>query len=138
MLLCYMLAADTAGSCVQSAVMVLPSTVSCCCPRHECRQSSCCHLFTQHSTLQHHPACCPLVLQVGPARPILGRSDDNVQQLCEHFSKLLEAFDRHPWTLQRLCELLLEPQRQYKRLHKLVSRDLQLSAGCSTSCTLVA
>lgn len=59
--------------------------------------------------------------QIGPARPILDSSDDSVQQLSERFSKMLSGFDSHPWTLQRLCEVLLEPQKQYKRLHKLVS-----------------
>lgn len=51
---------------------------------------------------------------------MLGDSDDSVPALVERFSKLLSAFDSHPWTLQRLCEVLLEPQKQYKRLHKLV------------------
>lgn len=51
---------------------------------------------------------------------MLGDSDDSVPALVERFSKLLGAFDSHPWTLQRLCEVLLEPQKQYKRLHKLV------------------
>lgn len=26
-----------------------------------------------------------------------------------------------PWTIQRLCEVLLEPHKQYKRLHKLAA-----------------
>jgi hypothetical protein len=51
---------------------------------------------------------------------MLSDSDDSVPALLERFSKLLAAFDSHPWTLQRLCEVLLEPQKQYKRLHKLV------------------
>jgi hypothetical protein len=60
--------------------------------------------------------------QIGPARPILdSSSDSSVQQLAERFNAMLSGFESHPWTLQRLCELLLEPQKQYKRLHKLVS-----------------
>lgn len=43
-----------------------------------------------------------------------------MQQLVERFRRLLSGFDSHPWTLQRLCEVVLEPQKQYKRLHKLV------------------
>lgn len=61
-------------------------------------------------------------LQIGPARPIVDSSgnDSSVQQLVERFARLLSGFDSHPWTLQRLCEVVLEPQKQYRRLHKLV------------------
>jgi hypothetical protein len=61
-----------------------------------------------------------LSLQIGPARPILDSDGGSVQQLGERFSRMLSGFDSHPWTLQRLCEVVLEPQKQYKRLHKLV------------------
>lgn len=77
----------------------------------------------------HFLAC--LHAQIGPARPILGGSDDSVEKLCERFSTLLAAFDGHPWTLQRLCELVLEPQKQYKRLSKLVRLSItRPSARC--------
>jgi len=59
-------------------------------------------------------------LQVGPARPLLPYGDDDVSAVAERFSGLLWSFKEAPWTLQRLCELLLEPKKQYKRLHKLV------------------
>jgi hypothetical protein len=36
------------------------------------------------------------------------------------FRLLLLQMPGAPWTLQRLAELLLEPRRQYTRLHKLV------------------
>jgi serine/threonine-protein phosphatase 4 regulatory subunit 2 len=56
-------------------------------------------------------------VDVGPARPL--PDNDSVDALCERFETLLEAFEGPPWTLQRLCELLLEPRKQYQRLHKL-------------------
>lgn len=73
--------------------------------------------------------CCaflrfPPKQQIGPARPMLGSCDDSVDSvaaLCQRFNSLMAAFDSAPWTLQRLCEVLLEPHKQYKRLHKLVS-----------------
>ena len=34
---------------------------------------------------------------------------------------LLDSFDAAPFTLQRLCEVLLEPRKQYARLEKVVS-----------------
>jgi hypothetical protein len=43
-----------------------------------------------------------------------------VGALVARFSTLLMGFAGPPWTLQRLCEVLLEPQKQYKRAHKLV------------------
>jgi hypothetical protein len=75
-------------------------------------------------------------VQIGPARPIRdGSSDSSVQQLAERFSRMLSGFESHPWTLQRLCELLLEPQKQYKRLHKLVSSACwHYSITCSSWC----
>ncbi|WIA30811.1 hypothetical protein OEZ86_000869 [Tetradesmus obliquus] len=56
-------------------------------------------------------------VDVGPARPL--PDDDSVEALCERFSAMLDDFAGPPWTLQRLCELLLEPRKQYQRLHKL-------------------
>lgn len=34
---------------------------------------------------------------------------------------LLPLLQDAPWTLQRLAELLLEPRKQYSRLHKLAA-----------------
>lgn len=58
-----------------------------------------------------------------------------MQQLCDRFVKLLAAFHSHPWTLQRLCEVLLEPQKQYKRLHKLVSSITSIKDTWPPLCT---
>lgn len=33
---------------------------------------------------------------------------------------LLDQFSEAPFTMQRLCEVLLEPRKQYRRLDKLV------------------
>ncbi|KXZ43929.1 hypothetical protein GPECTOR_77g26 [Gonium pectorale] len=53
-------------------------------------------------------------VEVGPPGP------DSVSETVERFQKLLAAFSDAPWTFQRLCEILLEPKRQYSRLPKLV------------------
>ncbi|GIL90397.1 hypothetical protein Vretifemale_18048, partial [Volvox reticuliferus] len=53
-------------------------------------------------------------VEVGPPGP------DSVSETIERFQKLLSAFSDAPWTFQRLCEILLEPKRQYSRLSKLV------------------
>ncbi|GLC36436.1 hypothetical protein PLESTB_000147800 [Pleodorina starrii] len=53
-------------------------------------------------------------VEVGPPGP------DSVSETIERFQKLLSAFSDAPWTFQRLCEILLEPKRQYSRLPKLV------------------
>lgn len=58
-------------------------------------------------------------VDVGPARP-LGTGDSDVQATVKRFTELLEQFQGPPWTLQRLCELVLEPRKQYQRLHKLI------------------
>lgn len=47
--------------------------------------------------------------------------------LLGRFRRSLWSFKEAPWTLQRLCELLLEPGRQYNKLGKLVGD----AAGCS-------
>ena len=39
--------------------------------------------------------------------------------------------DGAPFTMQRLCELLLEPQKQYSRFDKLVNAHAHLSQGCT-------
>lgn len=51
-------------------------------------------------------------VEVGPSGP------DSVSETIERFQKLLSAFSDAPWTFQRLCEILLEPKRQYTRLNK--------------------
>ncbi len=51
-------------------------------------------------------------VEVGPSGP------DPISQTIERFKTLLSAFSDAPWTFQRLCEILLEPKRQYSRLPK--------------------
>eukprot|EP00878_Enallax_costatus_P009286 GHUV01009706.1.p1 GENE.GHUV01009706.1~~GHUV01009706.1.p1 ORF type:complete len:316 (+),score=119.92 GHUV01009706.1:236-1183(+) len=58
-------------------------------------------------------------VEVGPARP-LGSGDSDVAATVNRFTGLLGQFQGSPWTLQRLCELILEPRKQYQRLHKLI------------------
>ena len=60
-----------------------------------------------------------LMLQVGPSLPLPGA--DSLPSLQERLRGHLDQFTDAPFTLQRLCELLLEPHKQYARLHKLVS-----------------
>eukprot|EP00877_Chromochloris_zofingiensis_P008687 jgi/Chrzof1/4071/Cz13g19050.t1 len=57
-------------------------------------------------------------VEVGPPAPLL--YDENLPQLLERFKSYLWRFQDAPWTIQRLCELVLEPQKQYTKLHKLV------------------
>lgn len=59
------------------------------------------------------------MLQVGPSLPLPGA--DSLLSLQERLRGHLDQFTDAPFTLQRLCELLLEPHKQYARLHKLVS-----------------
>ena len=61
-----------------------------------------------------------LLLQVGPSLPLPGA--DSLPNLQGRLRGHLDQFTDAPFTLQRLCELLLEPHKQYARLHKLVSR----------------
>lgn len=58
-------------------------------------------------------------VDVGPARP-LGSGDGDLAATVKRFTGLLKQFQGPPWTLQRLCELILEPRKQYQRLHKLI------------------
>lgn len=56
--------------------------------------------------------------EVGPGRPMpQGGSLDEART---EMHKLLSEFTRAPFTIQRLSEILLEPQKQYKRLDKLM------------------
>ncbi len=57
-------------------------------------------------------------VDIGPARPLLPDAS-SVDELLHRLSALLDGFSAPPWTMQRLCELLLEPRKQYSRLHKL-------------------
>lgn len=58
------------------------------------------------------------------------RSGESVGEAVARLQGYLSQFQRAPWTLQRLCELLLEPQNQYSRLHKLVRRRCHGAGAC--------
>jgi PPP4R2 len=59
-------------------------------------------------------------VEVGPSLPVPGYA--SLEALRTRLHSLLDDFtDGPPFTLQRLAELLLEPQKQYTRLSKLVS-----------------
>eukprot|EP00798_Chlamydomonas_sp_ICE-L_P021974 gene21974-29034_t len=55
---------------------------------------------------------------VGPSRhtQYFGES---VSQTITRFKTILSSFKQPPWTLQRMAEVLLEPQKQYTQLHKV-------------------
>ena len=61
----------------------------------------------------------PCAVQVGPAPPTA--SGEMPAQLRKRLQGMLREFEAEaPFTLQRLCEVLLEPSKQYTRLEKLV------------------
>jgi serine/threonine-protein phosphatase 4 regulatory subunit 2 len=58
-------------------------------------------------------------VDVGPAQPL--PKGESVGELTERLVHALQAYESNPpFTMQRLAELLLEPQKQYSRLDKLV------------------
>lgn len=54
---------------------------------------------------------------VGPSR--YSSCGETVTQTLDRFKTLLSSFSDAPWTVQRLCELVLEPRKQYTQLHKV-------------------
>jgi hypothetical protein len=54
---------------------------------------------------------------VGPSR--FTSYGESVPQTIDRLKGYLSGFSDAPWTLQRLCELLLAPQKQYRSCHKL-------------------
>ena len=56
---------------------------------------------------------------VMPTVPVLNRLLSSSHQTVDRFKTQLSAFNQAPWTLQRLCELVLEPRKQYRLLHKV-------------------
>ncbi|GAX75091.1 hypothetical protein CEUSTIGMA_g2535.t1 [Chlamydomonas eustigma] len=54
---------------------------------------------------------------VGPSR--YASYGETVNQTLDRFKTMLSAFSQAPWTLQRLCEVVLEPKVQYRLLHKV-------------------
>ncbi|KAI8465631.1 MAG: PPP4R2-domain-containing protein [Monoraphidium minutum] len=70
-------------------------------------------------------------VEVGPARPVL-RDGEALDPLIARLRSYLAGFDAAPWTAQRLAELLLEPGKQYRQLHKLalaLEKLLLVSSG---------
>ncbi|KAL6752646.1 PPP4R2-domain-containing protein [Haematococcus lacustris] len=53
----------------------------------------------------------------GPTRPAF--PGESLACTQARFRRCLHRFARAPWTLQRLCELLLAPRTQYLKLHKV-------------------
>ncbi len=59
-------------------------------------------------------------VEVGPALPLSG--GESAEELRARLLQLLDGFeDEAPFTVQRLAEVLLEPEKQYARLDKLVT-----------------
>ncbi|PRW59457.1 mediator of RNA polymerase II transcription subunit 12 isoform X1 [Chlorella sorokiniana] len=54
----------------------------------------------------------------GPPRPP-PPGFENAESLAARLHALLDGFEAAPFTLQRLCEVLLEPRKQYARLDKV-------------------
>ncbi|KIY93925.1 hypothetical protein MNEG_14036 [Monoraphidium neglectum] len=70
-------------------------------------------------------------VEVGPARPVL-LDGEALDPLIQRLKGYMIGFDATPWTAQRLAELLLEPGKQYKQLHKLalaLEKLLLVSSG---------
>ena len=74
------------------------------------------HALTSNCSL---PSILP-VDQVGPVRPMEGGAApaDFRQRLGDLIADFSEG---PPFTIQRICELLLEPRKQYSEFDKLVS-----------------
>lgn len=80
------------------------------------------HVPAAHTGPTHASGCaCQVLLaydaetrvEVGPPGP------DNITNTVDRFKALLAAFSDAPWTFQRMCEILLEPKKQYTRLPKV-------------------
>ncbi len=61
-------------------------------------------------------------VEVGPAPP--PAEGESIAAVSERLSDAVRAFMEAPFTIQRLCELLLQPRKQYSRLDKLVLSHL--------------
>jgi hypothetical protein len=77
------------------------------------------HMHVLTHTHTHTHTCTRAHAQVGPARPVL-LDGEALDPLIQRLKGYMIGFDATPWTAQRLAELLLEPGKQYKQLHKLV------------------
>ncbi len=45
--------------------------------------------------------------------------NESLDDTIERFKSYMGRFEQAPWTLQRLCEVLLAPRNQYAKLHKV-------------------
>ena len=91
-----------------------------------------CELFVMPASPRpDHPCCCyapcadwpnkhrlPALAQGPPRPPPPGF--EGAESLGARLHSLLDGFEAAPFTLQRLCEVLLEPRKQYARLDKVV------------------
>lgn len=56
--------------------------------------------------------------QIGPPLPLA--NDNSLADLQSRLHGYVNCFTEAPFTFQRLCELLVEPHKQYTYLHKVV------------------
>ncbi len=70
-------------------------------------------------------------LQIGPPLPLA--NDNSLQDLQERLHEYLDYFTEAPFTFQRLCELLVEPHKQYTHLHKVVNPSQPLNMLASST-----
>ena len=59
-----------------------------------------------------------LLCQIGPPLPLA--DDNSLADLQSRLHGYVNCFTEAPFTFQRLCELLVEPHKQYTYLHKVV------------------
>lgn len=69
-------------------------------------------------------------MQYGPERSPSAGGVEDLQSTLARFRKMLSGFCQAPWTLQRFCELLLEPRKQYRVLRKVRTHA---HGGCDLS-----
>lgn len=55
--------------------------------------------------------------EVGPSMAAF--PNESLNQTVDRFKLYLDRFTMAPWTLQRLCEIILAPTKQYVKLHKV-------------------
>lgn len=98
-----------------------------------CGTSTC--VLTAHNPTARHLSAgrtgavhkLPLLPQGPPRPPPPGFEGGD--SLGARLHTLLDGFEAAPFTLQRLCEVLLEPRKQYARLDKVVSAAARSAAA---------
>lgn len=86
-----------------------------------------------HAASVYHAAaalsCCRLpTSKQGPPRPP-PPGFEGAESPGARLHSLLDGFEAAPFTLQRLCEVLLEPRKQYARLDKVVRAETDACKG---------